>query len=343
MKTKITLKKIAKEFDVSISTVSKALKNSHEISEEVREKIKAFAAYYNYKPNSLALNLRNQKTKTIGVIIPEIVHHFFSKVISGIENVANENGYNVMICVSNESYEKEVLNMEMLANGIVDGIIISVSKDTEKRGDINHFKELISDGIPLVLFDRIIDELDCNKIIVDDLGGGFLATNYLIDIGCKRIVILTTPDHVYVGKTRKEGYLKALNERNITIDENLIVKIKENENVADQIQKLFELENPPDGIFAVNEIYAATAVKVANKNNLNVPRDIDIIGFTDGPISAFSSPTLTTVAQHGFTMGEKAMELLLEEIEHSYPDFPHKTSIIKTDLIIRESTKKMKI
>jgi len=343
MKTKITLKKIAKEFDVSISTVSKALKNSHEISEEVREKIKAFAAYYNYKPNSLALNLRNQKTKTIGVIIPEIVHHFFSKVISGIEKVANENGYNVMICVSNESYEKEVLNMEMLANGIVDGIIISVSKDTEKRGDINHFKELISDGIPLVLFDRIIDELDCNKIIVDDLGGGFLATNYLIDIGCKRIVILTTPDHVYVGKTRKEGYLKALNERNITIDENLIVKIKENENVADQIQKLFELENPPDGIFAVNEIYAATAVKVANKNNLNVPRDIDIIGFTDGPISAFSSPTLTTVAQHGFTMGEKAMELLLEEIEHSYPDFPHKTSIIKTDLIIRESTKKMKI
>ena len=342
MKTKITLKKIAKEFDVSISTVSKALKDSHEISEEVREKIKAFAAFYHYKPNSLALNLRNQKTKTIGVIIPEIVHHFFSKVISGIEKVANTNGYNVMICVSNESYEKEVLNMEMLANGIVDGILISVSKDTEERGDYNHFKELISDGIPLVLFDRVIDEIDCNKIIVDDLGGGLLATNYLLDIGCNRIAILTTPDHVSVGLTRKNGYLKALLERNITIDENLIVKIKENENITHQIQKLFELKNPPDGIFAVNEIYAATAIKVAAKNKLKVPRDLDIIGFTDGVISEFSSPSLTTVAQHGYTMGEKAMELLLDEIEHPNPDYPRKTAIINTDLKVRESTKKMK-
>lgn len=342
MKSKITLKKIAKEFDVSISTVSKALKNSHEISEEVRERIKAFAAYYNYKPNSLALNLRNQKTKTVGVIIPEIVHHFFSQVIGGIETVANANGYNVMICVSNECYEKEVLNMQMLANGIVDGIIISVSKDTEERGTFNHFKELINDGIPLVLFDRIIDEINCNKVIVDDLGGGFLATNHLIDIGCSRIAILTTPDHVSVGNTRKEGYLKALRESNIAIHEDLIVKIKEKENIAEQIANLFKLPNPPDGIFAVNEIYAATALKVIAKNKLKVPGDINVIGFTDGVISEFSSPSLTTVIQHGYNMGEKAMELLLDEIEQQDADYQHKTLVMETDLKLRESTKMLK-
>ena len=341
MKSKITLKKIAKEFEVSISTVSKALKDSHEISEEVREKIKAFAAYYNYKPNSLALNLRNQKTKTIGVIIPEIVHHFFTKVISGIEHIANERGYNVMICLSNESYEKEILNMDMLANGIVDGIIVSVAKETEEKKDYNHFKELINNGIPLVLFDRVIDEIKCNKVITDDIGGGYLACKHLIHIGCKKIAILTTPDHVSVGVNRKKGYIKALHENNFPIDENLIIKIDENINIEDQIKRLFEISNPPDGIFAVNEIYAATAIKVAHKKELKVPDDIAIMGFTNGLISKFTTPTLTTVAQHGLTMGERSLELLLDEIDHKDADYRCKTEVIKTDLIMRNSTKKI--
>ncbi len=340
MKSKITLKKIAKEFDVSISTVSKALKGSHEISKEVREKIKAFAAYYNYKPNSLALNLRNQKTKTIGLIIPEIVHHFFTKVISGIEHIANERGYNVMICLSNESYEKEILNMDMLANGIVDGIIVSVAKETEEKGTYNHFKELINNGIPLVLFDRVIDDIKCNKVITDDIGGGYLACNHLINIGCKRIAILTTPDHISVGVKRKKGYLKALHENNYPIDEDLILKIDEKNNIEDQINNLFELTNPPDGIFGVNEIYAATAIKIAHKKGLKIPDDIAIMGFTNGLISDFTTPPLTTVAQHGSTMGEKALELLLDEIEYQDTDYIPKTEVIKTDLIMRNSTKK---
>jgi len=158
---------------VSISTVSKALKDSHEISLEVKERIQAFAKYYHYKPNNLALNLRNQKTKTIGVIIPEIVHHFFTTVITGIEKLANDKGYNVMICLSNESYEKEVLNMDMLANGVVDGIIVSVAKETEEKGAYDHFRELIQNGMPLVMFDRVIEEINCNKVIADDKGGAF--------------------------------------------------------------------------------------------------------------------------------------------------------------------------
>jgi len=340
MKQKITLKKIAKEFDVSISTVSKALKDSHEISNEVKEKIQAFAKYYHYKPNSLALNLRNQKTKTIGIIIPEIVHHFFTKVISGIEQVANENGYNVMICLSNESLEKEILNMDMLANGVVDGIIVSVAKETEEKENYSHFNDLIYNGIPLVMFDRIIDKINCNKVITDDVNGGFLATNHLIKTGCKKIALITTPDFVTVGSQRKKGYLKALQNSDLEISNDLIIKVDEKQNIEKQIQTLFALKNPPDGIFAVNEIYAATAMKIAKKKGLQIPTNLQIIGFTNGLISKFTSPSLSTVAQHGYTMGKKAIELLLDEINFQEGDYQYKTAIINTDLKLRESTKK---
>jgi LacI family transcriptional regulator len=340
MKQKITLKKIAKEFDVSISTVSKALKDSHEISEEVKDRIKAFADYYHYKPNSLALNLRNQKTKTIGIIIPQIVHHFFTKVIAGIENVANERGYNVMICLSNETFEKEVLNMDMLTNGVVDGIIVSVAKETEKKEEYSHFDSLIYNGIPLVMFDRVIDKINCNKVVADDVGGAYLATNHLLKNGCKKIALITTPDFVTVGTQRKKGYLKALQDNDFSINENWIIKVSEKQDIEDQITELFNLENLPDGIFAVNEIYAATAMKIANKKGLHVPNDIEVIGFTNGLISEFTSPSLSTVAQHGYTMGEKAIELLLEEINFQEADYQYKTTIISTDLKLRESTKR---
>ena len=339
MKSKITLKKIAKEFDVSISTVSKALKDSHEISEEVKEKIQAFAKYYHYKPNSLALNLRNQKTKTIGVIIPQIVHHFFTKVISGIEQVANKNGYNVMICMSMDSYEKEVLNLDMLANGVVDGIIVSVAKETEEKENYSHFRDLIYNGIPLVMFDRVIDEIKCSKVLTNDKDGGYLATKHLINIGCKRIAILTTPDFVSVGNLRLEGYKNALQNSSISFDEELVIIINEEEDIKEQIKTLFTLKNPPDGIFGVNEIYAAYAMKSARKHGFRVPEDVSILGFTDGLISQFSTPTLSTVAQHGNTMGQKAAELLLNEIEFQDTDYQYKTKVIETDLILRESTK----
>lgn len=341
MKSKITLKKIAKEFDVSISTVSKALKNSHEISEDLRDKIQAFANYYHYKPNSLALNLRNQKSKTIGIIIPEIVHHFFTTVISGIEQLANENGYNVIICLSNESYEKEVLNLEILANGIVDGIIVSVSKETLKKGEFEHFETLVMNGMPLVMFDRVIDTLACGKVTSDDFGAGYLACNHLFEVGCKRVAIITTDDFVTVGAQRKKGYLKSLEEHQMPVDENLILHIDEQFEISKQIENLFKQNNPPDGIFAVNEIYAATAMKIVQELGRKIPDDVAIIGFTDGFISKFSTPSLSTVAQHGYRIGLKAFEILLDEIEHQDLDVLHSTEVIKPDLVIRESTKKM--
>jgi LacI family transcriptional regulator len=343
MKQKITLKKIAQEFDVSISTVSKALKDSHEISVEVKEKIKAFAESYNYKPNSLALNLRNQKTKTIGVILPEIVHHFFTKVISGIEQLANEKGYNVMICLSNESYEKEILNLEMLANGVVDGIILSISKETEERDDYRHFTDLIRNGVPLVMFDRVVDKIECNKVIADDVGGAFKATEHLIQNGCSNIVLITTPDYIVVGNERKLGYAQALKEYGVPIRKELVLKVEGENEIESDLKNLILSSNPPDGIFAVNEIYAAVAMRVCRENGRMVPEDIEVIGFTDGVISRFTTPSLTTVAQHGRHMGRKALELLLDEIESGETDYEYKTALIKTDLRIRNSTKSLEV
>ncbi len=337
MKPRITLKKIAREFGVSISTVSKALKDSHEISEETRGKIKAFADYYNYKPNNLALQLRNQKTSVIGVIIPEIVHHFFSTVINGIEKYATEKGYNVMICLSNESYEKEVSNMGVLTNGSVDGLIVSIARETQQNQNFKHFQALITDDFPLVLFDRINDDIECDKVIIDDIGGAFKATNHLIEIGAKRIALITTQDFITVGSLRREGYLKALKSHNVEVDESLIYKIDDKESLYDQIKKVIYVSNPPDAILAVNEIYAANALKISHEKGLNIPKDIAIIGFTSGLISEFTSPPLTSVVQHGYLMGEQAAELLINRIEHKGSGEFQKT-VISPDLKIRKST-----
>ena len=337
MKQRITLKKIAKEFGVSISTVSKALKDSHEISEDVRARIKGYADFFNYKPNSLALQLRNQKTSVIGVIVPEIVHHFFSQVIDGIEKYANEHGYNVMVCISNESLAKEVSNISVLTNGSVDGLILSIARETQEAKDYKHFKDLIKDDFPLVLFDRISDDLHCDKVIIDDVGGAFQAVEHLIEIGSKRIAFLTTHDFMSVVALREEGYRKALTAHGIAIDENLIFKIDDKKNLYDQIERVINVPNPPDALLAVNEIYAANVLKVAQECGLSIPNDIAIIGFTSGQISEFTSPPLTSVVQHGFLMGQQAAELLINRIEHKGPEEFLK-EVISTNLKIRNST-----
>ncbi|PCI31979.1 MAG: LacI family transcriptional regulator [Flavobacteriaceae bacterium] len=339
MKQRITLKKIAKEFGVSISTVSKALKDSHEIGEDTREKIQAFANYYNYKPNSLALQLRNQKTSVIGVIIPQIVHHFFSTVIRGIEEYANEKGYNVMVCVSNESYEKEVSNINVLTNGSVDGLIISIARETQENRDYKHFNSLIDDDFPLVLFDRVNDKLNCDKVTIDDVGGAYKATNHLISTGAKRVAILTTMDYVSVGALRTKGYLKSLKKHGIEIDKELIFKVDDHLNLEDQIAEIFDGANPPDAILAVNEIYAAIALQVAKSKGLVVPNDVSIIGFTSGLISKYTSPPLSMVEQHGFLMGQQAAELLINRIE-SESAYEYKNEVLSANLKIRQSTKK---
>ncbi|MBG6062207.1 LacI family transcriptional regulator [Flavobacterium sp. CG_9.1] len=339
MKRKITLKQIAKELDVSISTVSKSLRNSLEIGEETRLKVQAFAKFYNYKPNNIALSLKNRKTKTIGIIIPEIVHHFFSTVINGIEHVANEHGYSVIICLSDDSFDKEVLNMEMLANGSIDGFIMSLSKETQFRGDFHHITEVINQGMPVVMFDRVTNDILCDKVIIDDQSAAYEAVQSLIDKGRKKIALVTTVDYVSVGKLRTDGYIKALLDNDIPFNENLIIKIEDVDTCEITIGKLLE-DKAIDAVFAVNELFAVTIIKTANKIGLNVPKDLAVIAFTDGIISKYSTPTITTVSQSGIKMGNKAAKMLIERLEskEDEEDENYKTEVIETHLIEREST-----
>ncbi|TDP03817.1 LacI family DNA-binding transcriptional regulator [Flavobacterium sp. 245] len=342
MKRKITLKQIAKELDVSISTVSKSLRNSLEIGEETRLKVQAFAKFYNYKPNNIALSLKNRKTKSIGIIIPEIVHYFFSTVINGIEQVANEHGYSVVICLSDDSFDKEVLNMEMLANGSIDGFIMSLSKETQYKGDFHHITEVINQGMPVVMFDRVTNDILCDKVIIDDKAAAYEAVQSLIDNGRKKIALVTTVDYVSVGKLRTDGYEKALLDNGIPFNEDLIIKIEDVDTCEITISELLHAR-AFDAVFAVNELFAVTIIKTASKMGLKVPEDLAVIAFTDGIISKYSTPSITTVSQSGEKMGNKAAKMLIERLEAEHDDDEEEnenytTEVIETHLIKREST-----
>jgi LacI family transcriptional regulator len=342
MKRKITLKQIARELDVSISTVSKSLRNSLEIGEETRLKVQAFAKFYNYKPNNIALSLKNRKTKSIGIIIPEIVHYFFSTVINGIEQVANENGYSVVICLSDDSFDKEVLNMEMLANGSIDGFIMSLSKETQYKGDFHHITEVINQGMPVVMFDRVTNDILCDKVIIDDKAAAYEAVQSLIDNGRKKIALVTTVDYVSVGKLRTDGYEKALLDNGLPFNEDLIIKIEDVDTCEITISQLLQ-DRAFDAVFAVNELFAVTIIKTANKMGLKVPEDLAVIAFTDGIISKYSTPSITTVSQSGEKMGNKAAKMLIERLEAGHDDDEEEnenytTEVIETHLIKREST-----
>ncbi|MGH1387903.1 LacI family DNA-binding transcriptional regulator [Kordia sp.] len=346
MKRKVTLKQIAKELDVSVSTVSKALRNSKEISLDTRSKVQAFAKLYNYRPNNIALSLKNKRTKTIGVIIPEIVHHFFSKVISGIEKEANNRGYNVIIGLSNESFDKEVINIEMLANGSIDGFILSVAKETLLLQDYHHFYETINQGMPIVMFDRVVNEIACDKVVVDDKMGSRKAVTKLIESGCKNIALITTKDYVNVGKLRTQGYLEALEEHKIEPKSSLIIKVEENkdkeieiETLEKEISALLDKEKSIDGIFAVNELYAITAMKIAINKGYKIPENMSIVAFTDGVLSKHAIPSLSTISQHAVEMGERSATMLIDKLEELVDEENYQTEVINTTLIERDTTR----
>ncbi len=342
MKRQITLKSIAKELDVSISTVSKALKDSPEIGKETKERIQAFANYYNYRPNNIALSLKNKQTKTIGVIIPEITHHFFTKVVKGIEYIANQRGYNLIICLSNNLLEKEVLNFDLLGSGKTDGFILSVAKETQLKQNYSHLQKLIQQETPLIMFDRIINEINCDKVIIDDIIAAQKAVQHLINNAGKRIAIISTKDYISVGKLRTLGYIAALKHNGIPVNKKYILKIDDHKDLSQQITKFLSTNKAIDGIFAVNEKYAVNAIKILQKQGRKIPEDVSVIGFTDGDISKNFIPGLTTVNQHGEKMGQIAANLLIDQIESQakdLPKIPSKTVVIDTTLTIRNSVK----
>ncbi|NER10342.1 transcriptional regulator, LacI family [Muriicola jejuensis] len=340
MKRKITLKHIARELDVSISTVSKALKNSEEIGQDTKEKIQAFAKLYNYRPNNIAISLKNKRTKNIGVIIPDIVHHFFTTVFRGIEQYANNKGYNVIVCVSDESFDKEVINMEMLANGSIDGFIMALAGETQLKNDFNHLKEVTEQGIPLVLFDRVTEDVQCDKVIINDEEAAYQAVKKLIASGRRKIALVTTEGYLNVSAKRAEGYFRALKEHHLPIDKDMILELpyqKDNEKKSEE----FFRNRSIDAVLCVNEIFAVKCMGIVQRSGKRVPDDIAFIGFTDGILSRLSTPTLSSVDQHGELMGETAARMLIEKIERDHDQEEEEifqTRIISATLVEREST-----
>jgi LacI family transcriptional regulator len=341
MKVKATLKQIAKELNVSVSTVSKALNDSPEISDQTKIRIKEYAKLKNYKPNVIGLNLKNRKTKTIGVIIPNILNSFFAKVFSGIEKVADEKGYNVIMCISNESFDKEAHTLEMLSNGTIDGFVLSVSEEAQKLNDYSHFASIINDGTPIVMFDRIAEGIECDKVVVDDFNSAVNATQRLIDLGCKNIALFSSVDNLSVGKLRTDGYLKALKDNNIAINKNIILRTDSEDDLNFRIQELSET-CAIDAIFALEESDSVAALKYGLKRGNKIPEELSIIGFADGILASRRlSPSLTTVSQHGVEIGEVAAKLLIDRLESEEENKPYETVVIKTKLKERESTRKI--
>ena len=338
---RLTIKDIAKEFNVSISTVSKALNNSYEISTNTKERIQKFAKENNYKPNFNALSLKNRQTKTIGIIIPNMLNYFFAQVFKGIEKVANDRGYKIISCISNESYTKEVETIEMLSNGIIDGFILSLAEETILKNDFSHLQEMLNDNTPIVMFDRVADGIDCDKVITDDFIGTVNTVNHLVKTGSKNIAFISTISKLKIGEKRKHGYLKGLEENNITVNRNLIIDIleddyKEYENI---LTPIFD-NNTIDAVIATDESSAIAAMKVAIKKGHKIPQNFSVISFSNGILARHSSPKMTTISQHGEIMGATAAEILINKLDKKItPDKP-KTVVIKTNLVERNSTKK---
>lgn len=342
MKSKATLKQIAKELHVSVSTVSKALNDSSEISEQTKLKVQQYAKLKNYKPNVIGLNLKNRKTKTIGVILPNILNPFFAKVFTGIEKVADEKGYHLITCISNESIEKEINALEMLSNGTIDGFILAISEEAQKLQQFSHFKNIINEGTPIVMFDRVSEEIGCDKVIVDDFNSALHATQHLVNLGCKKIALFSSIDNLSVGKLRAQGYFKALENNKLKADQSLIVCTDTVEDFDAKVSQLFA-DHKIDGIFAVDEHTSVAAIKLGLKNQYKIPEELCVIGFADGVWSRRLTPSLSTVSQHGPEIGEAAAKLLIDRLENSSDDETESfhTQEIKTELRQRESTRKL--
>ena len=337
---KITLKKIAAEFNVSIATVSKALNDSHDISTNTKEKIKEFAKKHHYKPNKIALSLLNKKTKTLGVIIPNIMNSFFTEVFVGIEKKASELGYSLISCISNESYEKEVNTVELLKSGTIDGFIVSIAEETQVNKNFTHFIDAINEGVPIVLFDRVTDEIECDKVIVNDFEGARHSTEHLLKTGCKKIALISVIDNLSVGKLRVEGYKKALTDNRVSIDERIIVRLSKKEDLETSM-KIILADKSIDGLLCLEESSALESLKLIKSMNYKIPEEMSIICFTNGKLPRYVSPTITTISQHGEYIGETATKMLVDRIE-SNQEIGFSTKIIKTSLIERETTKRLK-
>ncbi len=334
----VTLKHLANKLNVSISTVSKALHESDEISKDTIERVKALAKELNYQPNKVALSLKSNTTKTLGVIIPNILNHFFAKVLYGIEEEATKKGYDIIICISNESYPKELQSLEVLGNGSVDGFIISIAEETQINNQTQHIESVLRQDLPIVMFDRVSEAVECDKVIIDDFGAAYEATKHLLNEGRKQIALLSNIEELSVGKLRVNGYLKALEEDSNYKNKPLTVNIGKYDNLEEIVESLF-VENPDmDGILSIDNTTGVVALHKALKKGIKVPEALSIIGFSDENVLPFTEPKLSTVSQNAIDIGKASVDLLLERLKKG-SDKDYKIKTIKTKLVLRGTTR----
>ena len=336
MAHQVTIKDLARHLNVSVATVSRAMRDMPEIKAETRQAVLKLAKEWDYQPNLLATNLVKSRTKTIGVIVPDLAYHFFASVVKGIEEEAIARGYSLLLTQTSELYERELTNVQNLSRGQVEGFIVSISQETT---DFEHLKRLQRKGIPLVFFDRDADEIDVPKVMVDNVGAAYEATKHLIENGSKRIAFLAGPSNVTVSNLRQSGYEKAIQDSGLVLDETLVVHGNYNLQQAIKLTNdLFELKNPPDGLVVVSDRLALGAIAALRKKNIRIPEDVAIVSFNDEPICSIVTPTLSSVAQPTFEMGKMAITLLINQIEN--PDSINKPEVrvFKTELKVRESS-----
>ena len=337
-KPEITIHDIAKKLNISASTVSRALKDNPLISEATRKKIKKAALDMGYRPNVMAANLRTRRTNTIGVIVPLINRHFFSSVISGIEDVAYKQGFAVTISQSNDNLEKESTIAHSLFSNRVDGLILSIGMETQTYDHLKLFSER---NIPLVFFDRIVEEIPAHKIVVDDFGGAYRATQHLLEQGRKNIAHIGGPLNLQIYEKREAGYRQAISNAGLQINENLILHNSlTREDGLNAIKKIIRSKERPDAIFCANDTTALSTIIYLKEKGIKVPEDIAIVGFSNEPFSELVTPSISTIKQPGFEMGQKAAGLLIKQISSKTKSKTYETIMMETELIVRDSSSK---
>ena len=334
----VTIKDIAGKLSISVSTVSRALKNNPEISLQTREAVQKLAKELKYRPNPLAVALKTQKLNTIGVVVPQIVSSFYASVVKGIEQVADEKGYQVFVSSSNEKLKKEQKNVDGFLNMRMDGIILSLSRATNTYDHIHKIKDL---GVPIVLFDRTSKELDVSKVVADDAAAAHLAVTHLLDGGAKRVALLTGPEYMLYGKNRMRGYKRALEDKGIPFDETLISRCEFKVDSAKQATtELLSRINRPDAFFAINDELAIGAIMATKELGLKIPEEVAVVGFSNSRRSRYMEPSISTMDQNPKQVGREAATLLFEQMEDKPDSDKIKEAVVHADLIIRASSDK---
>ncbi|MBC8083846.1 MAG: LacI family DNA-binding transcriptional regulator [Hymenobacter sp.] len=337
-RTRTSISDLAKQLGISVSTVSRALSNHPSISDPTKKKVWKLAKALHYQPNHLAAGLRKGRSNLLGVIVPHIDGHFFTMIVKGIETVAAKAGFNVLICQSNEDVAHEQKNIEILLSAQVEGILVSLARTTRT---FTHFEKVRMQEIPLVFFDRVLDGLDVNAVVIDDREGGYQATRHLLEQGCRRVAHFGGPQHLNIYKNRRQGYLDALRECGLPVEEELIFGCDMTlEDGARGMEYLLALPQPPDAVFSASDFSVVGALQLLKQRGIRIPQDVALAGFSNETFTSFTEPLLTSVDQRCEQMGQAAVRLFLEMRAESNGPFSPRRVVLQPDLMVRGSSRR---